>query len=184
MARLTHTAAKTAKCTWGDCCWCYSNILIIFSIFFTWPGFRPSLSSLPTCASDLWAACSNCQSWGWFSVLKELLTPTLSEGYSPSLCICWATCIQIMSEIASFLSRFATHTYAHILFWILFSNFRNRLNWTSFLWGTRRWRAWMSHNVPTVLTLPLIRICSRHMHLENSQWAERYICIFFITLKM
>lgn len=38
MARLTHTAAETAKCTWGDCCWCYSNTLIIFSIFFPLRG--------------------------------------------------------------------------------------------------------------------------------------------------
>lgn len=41
------------------------------------------LAPLPTYASGPCAALGNGQSFDWFSVLKELPTPTLSEGYSP-----------------------------------------------------------------------------------------------------
>ena len=178
-ARLTHTA-KTAECTWGDCWW-YSNILIFFSIFlsYTHPNFRPFPSALPTPVSGRWAAWSSGLPCHWSSVVKELLTLTLSEGYSPSSWIFRAMCTQIMSGIVSLLLRFAVHTHAHTLGWVLFFWLQKSFALEEFPLLSRRRRAWMSPNVPTILTPPLIWICSRHVHLENSRGAELYISILF-----
>lgn len=107
-ARLTHTA-KTAKCTWGDVRW-YSNILISFSFFLSQ---LPSLSPLPAYTSGPRSLLGNGPSCDWFPAVKELLTPTLSEGYSSSSYIFSAMCIQIRPRIVYLLSRFATLINTH-----------------------------------------------------------------------